>query len=122
MPNKKVVVVGASARPEKYSYQAVSLLHEFGYEPIPVHPSGKSVLGFETKKDLSEVNTEIDTITLYVGPQNSEQLSDKLLALHPRRIIMNPGAENEALKQRATRAGVEVVEGCTLVMLKTGQF
>jgi hypothetical protein len=35
---------------------------------------------------------------------------------------MNPGAENSALAARAEEAGIEVVEGCTLVMLRTGQF
>jgi hypothetical protein len=35
---------------------------------------------------------------------------------------MNPGAENYALAEKAENAGIEVVEGCTLVMLQAGQF
>lgn len=35
---------------------------------------------------------------------------------------MNPGAENFALAEKAEAAGIEVVEGCTLVMLQTGEF
>jgi uncharacterized protein len=35
---------------------------------------------------------------------------------------MNPGAENEELAAAASSAGIEVVEACTLVMLRTGLF
>jgi hypothetical protein len=37
-------------------------------------------------------------------------------------VIMNPGADNFALAEKAEEAGIEVVEDCTLVMLRTGQF
>jgi len=45
-----------------------------------------------------------------------------ILACRPRRIIFNPGAENEALERQAGETGIQTVRGCTLVMLKTGQF
>ena len=46
----------------------------------------------------------------------------EILKLHPKRIIMNPGAENATLATAAQAQQIEVVEGCTLVMLRTGQF
>ena len=64
----------------------------------------------------------IDTVTLYLGPARSEPLIEEIIDAKPRRIIMNPGAENAALAEKAEDAGIEVVEGCTLVMLRTGQF
>jgi hypothetical protein len=45
-----------------------------------------------------------------------------MVSLKPRRIILNPGAENEELKSLAEKKGIEVIEDCTLVMLNTGQF
>ncbi len=47
---------------------------------------------------------------------------DEILAAKPQRIIFNPGAENEELAAAASSAGIEVVEACTLVMLRTGLF
>jgi hypothetical protein len=47
---------------------------------------------------------------------------DEIVSARPRRIIMNPGAENPDLARRAEAAGIEVVEGCTLVMLRPGRF
>ena len=35
---------------------------------------------------------------------------------------MNPGAENSDLAAKARERGIEVVEDCTLVMLRSGAF
>jgi hypothetical protein len=42
--------------------------------------------------------------------------------LHPRRIIFNPGTENDELIKMAKENKIEPVMGCTLVMLSTGQY
>jgi hypothetical protein len=44
------------------------------------------------------------------------------MELAPRRIIFNPGTENPVLASMATEKGMEAIEECTLVMLKTGQY
>jgi predicted CoA-binding protein len=118
----RTVVLGASAKPERYSFKAVMMLKEYGHDPIPVHPSGRGVGGIETLRSLDEAKDKVDTVTLYVGAATSQELSDQILQLRPRRIIMNPGAENAQLRHVAEAEGIEVIEGCTLVMLKTGAF
>ena len=119
----RVVVLGASTKGERYANQAVGELVRHGYaDTVPVHPSGRAVHGKETRTSLSEVDGPVHTITVYLSATNSTPLIDDLLALHPRRVVLNPGAENAALKQRAEAEGVEVVEACTLVMLNLGQF
>ncbi|MDP1843656.1 MAG: CoA-binding protein [Sediminibacterium sp.] len=45
-----------------------------------------------------------------------------MFSLHPKRIIFNPGTENEELEALAKSKGIEAIEACTLVMLNTGQF
>lgn len=118
----RTIVLGASANPERYSFKAVAMLRNCGHEPIPVHPSGRPVDGVVTLRSLGEVTGGVDTVTLYVGASTSQQLLPQILQLSPRRIIMNPGAENPALQTAAEAQGIEVIEGCTLVMLKTGGF
>jgi len=44
------------------------------------------------------------------------------VSLHPKRIIFNPGAENDELSDLALRNGIEPQEACTLVLLSTGQY
>jgi hypothetical protein len=59
---------------------------------------------------------------MYVGARISDGELDRILKLKPRRVIFNPGSENADLAQKLQNAGIEIVEACTLVMLRTGQF
>jgi hypothetical protein len=42
--------------------------------------------------------------------------------LKPKRIIFNPGTENDDLIKLAEENKIEPFIGCTLVMLSTGQY
>ncbi len=117
-----VVILGASPRPDRYAYKAFEMLRRHGHRPVPVNPAFDEILGQKCYPKISEAPKPIDTVTLYLGEARSNPLIDEIIAAKPRRIIMNPGAENQALAEKAGEAGIEVVEGCTLVMLQTGQF
>jgi predicted CoA-binding protein len=119
---ENVAILGASPKPERYAYKAFELLQEYGHRPIPVNPAFDEVLGEKCYPKISDVPKPIDTITIYLGEARSNPLIGEIVNARPRRIIMNPGAENSALAAQAEEAGIEVVEGCTLVMLRTGQF
>ena len=121
-----MIVLGASPKEDKYSYQAVKLLQEKGYDPLPVHPAAKEVAGVKAYPSLAEAknstNENIDTISIYVNADISSKATEELLKVKPLRIIFNPGAENPLLEDIAAKAGIETKEACTLVMLRTGQF
>lgn len=118
----KVAVLGASPKEDRFSFKAVHLLKEYGHRPIPVHPAGHVVDGVAGLKSLDDIAEPIDTLTMYVGPEISNGELDRILRLKPRRVIFNPGAENQALAKQLAAAGIEVVEACTLVMLRSDQF
>jgi hypothetical protein len=59
---------------------------------------------------------------MYVGDAISEKFSEKILNLNFKRIIFNPGSENSNLEKKCLEKNIEVVHGCTLVMLKTSQY
>jgi predicted CoA-binding protein len=120
--SETVVVLGASPKEDRYANQAMKLLAEHGHHPIPVNPAFDTVLGEKCYASISDVPGAIDTVTVYVGAARSEPLMLDILAAKPRRIIFNPGAGNSHLASEARTCGIEVVEGCTLVMLRTGQF
>jgi len=117
-----VAVVGASNKPERYSHQAVLLLREKGHAPLPIHPALREVAGILAHASLAAVPVAIDTVTLYLAPAHQEAIATDLLACPARRVIFNPGTENPALADRLRAAGKEVLEACTLVLLRTGQF
>ena len=117
-----VAILGASPKPDRYAYKAFEMLRDYGHRPIPINPAFQEILSEKCYPTISEAPGPIHTVTLYLGEARSNPLVDEIIAAKPRRIIMNPGAENYALADKAEEAGIEVVEGCTLVMLRTGKF
>ncbi|QYZ64599.1 MAG: hypothetical protein OI74_06010 [Gammaproteobacteria bacterium (ex Lamellibrachia satsuma)] len=117
-----VAVLGASSKPHRYANQAIKLLNELGYEVTPVHPKLESVEGLQVFSSLGKISKTIDTLTLYVGPQRLAPMFDEIVNAAPSRVIFNPGTESRDLTSRLDKAGIEWLEGCTLVMLKTGSF
>lgn len=120
--SETVAVLGASPKPDRYAYRAMEMLRQYGHRPIPVNPAFQEVLGEKCYARISHAPQPLDTITMYLGKQRSDSLVEEIVAAHPRRIIMNPGAENDRLAAEARDAGIEVIEACTLVMLQTGSF
>lgn len=125
MPESKsetVVVLGASPKPDRYAYRAMEMLRDYGHHAIPVNPAFPEILGQLCYPNIAAAPKPIDTITMYLGKQRSDPLIAEILQAKPRRIIMNPGAENDNLATQAREARIEVVEDCTLVMLQVGSF
>jgi predicted CoA-binding protein len=121
MPSKKTVVIGASDNPARYAYQAVHRLKAHGHEVVPVGIRKGQVAGLDIHTDKPTLE-EVDTVTLYVGPQNQPAWYDYILDLKPKRIIFNPGTENMELERRAQQQGIRTEEACTLVMLSIGNY
>lgn len=119
---ERVVVIGASKNPERYSNKAIKMLLEYGHQPVPVAPALDQVEGLPALARPEEVSGAVDTVTMYVGPARQQDLLDAIIALKPRRVIFNPGTENVEAYARLAAAGIETTEACTLVLLRTGQF
>lgn len=124
MSNRKqrVVVVGASHKPERYANQAIRLLLEHGHDVVPVHPRLDVAEGLPVVHALGEIDGAVDTLTLYIGPGRSAEVADDIVRLRPGRVIFNPGTESAALEAQLDAAGIRHEEACTLVLLRTGQF
>jgi len=118
----KTLVIGASDNPERYSYLAINRLRRFGHEVEAIGLRENRKVGDVTiQKGFPDLK-EIDTVTLYLNPTNQIPYHDYLLKLHPRRVIFNPGTENDELENKLKENKIEVEEACTLVLLSTGQF
>ncbi len=118
---KKTLVLGASANPSRYSFLAINRLIEKGHAVAAIGKRTGNVNGVEIQTD-QPVYSDIDTVTLYLNAKNQQQYYNYIISLHPKRIIFNPGAENEELLQIAKTEGIQTLEACTLVMLATGQY
>jgi uncharacterized protein len=121
MANKKTLVLGASSNPSRYSHLAVNSLRAKGHEVIAIGRRSGSI-GSVQVETVPRVINDLDTVTLYLNAGNQKQYYDYIFSLHPRRILFNPGAENEELFNLASQKGILAQEACTLVLLSTGQY
>ena len=121
MESKKTLVLGASPNPARYSYLAVNKLSRYNQPVIGIGRRKGKVGDIEIDTEQKPIEG-LDTITLYLNPQNQKQYYDYIISLKPKRIIFNPGTENPELYKLARQNNIQVLEACTLVMLSTGQY
>ena len=121
--SKKTVIIGASTNPARYSYLAAEMLSDQGHEIVPVGIRKGAVFGVNILdiRQRPEIR-DVDTVTLYIGPRHQPEWYDYILSLKPRRVIFNPGTENDAFINLVKDKGYEAIEACSLVMLRTGQY
>lgn len=119
--SKHTIVLGASENAERYSYLAVKRLRANGHPVTAIGVKEGSIGDVKITKEKPLVENP-DTITLYLNAYRQKEYYDYIFSLHPKRIIFNPGAENDELAALAKAKGIFPQEACTLVLLSTGQY
>ncbi|OFZ23061.1 MAG: hypothetical protein A2202_08045 [Bdellovibrionales bacterium RIFOXYA1_FULL_36_14] len=118
-----IAILGISDNEDRYSYKAYKKLLENGYKNlIGITPKNISLPAIETVKTLAEIKKPIHTLTIYLSHDKLDDLTESIIKLSPKRIIFNPGTENEKLIKKVTSHNIEIIRGCTLVLLSTDQF
>jgi len=118
---KKTLLLGASDNPERYSFLAINKLRKNGHPVVAIGRKATKVADVDIITEQKPVE-DIDTVTLYLNAGNQKEYYNYILSLKPKRIIFNPGAENEELAVLARKNNIQPMEACTLVLLSTGQF
>jgi uncharacterized protein len=118
---KKTLVLGASDNPQRYSYLALNRLQQSGHPVMAIGKKNTTVNGISIGTE-QEPASDIDTITLYLNPAHQKEYYNYILSLKPKRIIFNPGTENNELEDLAKANNIQPLRACTLVLLGTGQF
>ena len=121
MTNKKTLVLGASANPSRYSYLALNSLQAKGHDVIAIGKRPGKVGNVEIETAQRNIE-DLDTVTLYLNADHQKQYYDYIFSLHPKRIIFNPGAENDELASLVRQHEILPQDACTLVLLSTGQY
>jgi len=121
--DKKTIVVGASPNPARYSYTAVTRFQSHAFEVIPlgIRPGsigGSEIIDLKSKPAFDNIHT----ISIYLSAAHQAEWKDYLLSLKPKRIIFNPGAENDEFLREALGNNIEAINACNLVMLSIGNY
>ncbi len=118
---KKTLVLGASPNESRYSYRAAMELAHYGH-PIELLGIRNGQIANQEIDTTPKQYSDIDTITMYLGAKNQVEYYQYIMSLQPKRVVFNPGAENEELCKRLEKQGIECLEACTLVMLSIGNY
>lgn len=119
--SKRTLVIGATPRMDRYGFKATQILQEHNHEVIPYGVKKGTIGTLEIQNQWPEKES-FDTITLYINKKLQEQYNQKIIDLNPKRIIFNPGTENEELVRMAQKKNIQTLNACTLVLLRTYQF
>ncbi|MFZ4056852.1 MAG: CoA-binding protein [Ferruginibacter sp.] len=121
MSSKVTLILGASENPTRYSNLAVKRLLANAFPVVAIGAKAGQIeeIVIETEQIAFD---NIDTISLYLNPDRQKEYYNYILALKPKRLIFNPGTENDELVELAQQHQIQTVEACTLVMLSTGQY
>ena len=118
---KKTLVIGASEKPERYSNKAIKALRNHDHPVVALAPRAGRVDDVVFTTEMEGI-ADIDTVTMYVGPQNQSGYIDFILGLKPQRVIFNPGTENEPFAYKLQENGIQPEIACTLVLLSLGEY
>ena len=120
--SKTTLIIGASTNEERYSFKAFYKLRAAKYTVYALGFQKGMLENTPIHTEHQATWNEVDTVTLYLGPARQENYYDYLINLNPRRIIFNPGTENESFEKRLRDAGIQTEQSCTLVLLATNQY
>lgn len=121
MKNKKTLVLGASTKPHKPVFRAITVLVEKGHSVLAIGQNAGEVAGVKIRTKAIPLKN-IDTITLYLNPKNQRDYYNYIVEAKPKRVIFNPGTENPELYQLLELNSIEVDVACTLTLLVTNQY
>ena len=121
MNQDKIVILGASENSDRASYAATKLLNNRGYDIYALNDH-KGKIGNIEIHDFSEELSEAETVTVFLAAAKQKTYYDYIFALHPKRIIFNPGTENPELEELARQQRIRVIKGCTIAMLISGMW
>jgi uncharacterized protein len=117
----KTLVIGATTNKERYAYKAIQSLVNNSHQVVAI--GQKEGMALDVKIETNKTNLKgIDTVTLYINPKIQEEYYDYVLQLNPRRVIFNPGTENEVFAKKLQEKNIQTENACTLVLLATKQY
>jgi uncharacterized protein len=119
--NNTTLIIGASTNPNRYSFRATHALSSKSIPFILFGVKRGDVLG-QTIHNSWDENWQVDTVTLYINPNLQVEFYDKIIRLHPRRVIFNPGTENREFQELLIHNNIAYENACTLVLLSMGSY
>jgi uncharacterized protein len=108
LDSRVVAIVGYSTDPNHYSHTVGQFLREHGYEVIPVNPNARRIAGHRCYASLKDIPKPVDVVDVFRDGEHLLQIVEDAIAIGAKTVWAQIGIMNEAAKDRALEAGLNV--------------
>ena len=108
---KTIAMVGASPDKTKFSYGVLRVLHETGYDMIPVNPRPdvKEIRGIKVYNSLVEIDRPVDMVEVFRRPEDLPEVAKEAVAIGAKVLWGQIGVRNDDAARIAEDSGMQVV-------------
>lgn len=108
---KSIAMVGASPDKTKFSYGVLRVLHETGYDMIPVNPKPglKEIRGIPVFPDLESIDRKVDMVEVFRRPEDLLDIAKQAIDIGAKVLWGQIGVINYEAAKIAEEAGLKVV-------------
>ena len=108
---KTIAMVGASGDKTKFSYGVLRVLHETGYDMIPVNPglAGQEIRGLEVYPSLAAIDRPVDMVEVFRNASELPRIAQEAVAISAKVLWGQIGVTHPDAAKIAEDAGLKVV-------------
>lgn len=108
---KTIAMVGASGDKTKFSYGVLRVLHETGYDMIPVNPNPalKEIRGIKVYHSLEDIDRPIDMVQVFRRREELYAIAQQAIAVGAKVLWGQIGVYDDRAAELAESAGLKVV-------------
>lgn len=108
---KTIAMVGASANPERPSYQVMAFMQKAGYRVIPVNPglAGRELLGEAAFASLADITEQVDMVDVFRPAEACPAIAKDAVSIGASCLWLQEGIISDQAASIAEAAGLDVV-------------
>ena len=108
---KTIAMVGASPDKTKFSYGVLRVLHETGYDMIPVNPRPglDEIRGLKVYPNLAAIDRPVDMVEVFRKSEDLPRIAEEAVAIGAKVLWAQIGVRNDEAARLAEDAGMQVV-------------
>ena len=108
---KTIAMVGASPDKTKFSYGVLRVLHETGYDMIPVNPRPEitEIRNLKVFPNLTAIDRPVDMVEVFRKPEDLYGVAEEAIAIGAKVLWGQIGVINHDAARLAEEAGLKVV-------------
>ena len=108
---KTIAMVGASPDKTKFSYGVLRVLHETGYDMIPVNPKPEitEIRNLKVYPNLAAIDRPVDMVEVFRKSEDLYSVAEEAIAIGAKVLWGQIGVINHEAASLAEKAGLKVV-------------